>query len=94
MCSIKAGYNDFDKVCKLDIKELYNKSQKENVPYLQWPKWLTAKISYMYMNEVYKGMLKRKHYRPLVDKAMLRKDAIAAHYFSAFKLDPAYFYAN
>ncbi len=67
---------------------------KESVPLLQWPKWITAKVGNLYLSKVYNEMQKRKRYQPIVDTTRLRKEAVAAHFFSAFKLDFAYFYSQ
>ena len=89
------NYLDIDKICKLDIRQLLKDAKNEQIPYLQWPKWLNSKISRVYMETISQARkTSKKVHKGVVDNVRVKKEVVSHHYFAAFSMNPDYFYNN
>ncbi len=81
---------DFDKVCQVDVGKLYVEVMREHLPYFQWPKWVCARISRLYLESISRARVKRSRAKTLYDNIFCKKELAANHYFSAFSINFEY----
>ena len=93
MC-VKMNYMDIDKICQIDIKKLYEEVKGEQLAFHQWPKWLSAKICRIYMDNAKQAKKVKRPQKSVLDNPHVKKEVASHHYFAAFSLNFEYFYSN
>ena len=88
------NFSDFDKVCQVDVGRLYLEVMREHLPFFQWPKWVGARMSRLYLESISRARVRKSRVKTVYDNVHCKKELAANHFFSVFSINYDYFYPH